>query len=266
MDRQSFRDRLTANVAFMFADLPFLDRIDAAAAAGFKSVECHFPYDIPVERLVDRLRSAGVAMTGLNTAPGDVSAGEWGLAGAPGRESDFEQHFQEALTYAIAVGASVIHVMAAVLKDQSEVAEARRTYVANLRKAALKAAPFGIVLLLEPLNSRDKPGYLVSRADDLATLIAEIGQPNVKLLFDIYHIQIMEGDLTKRLERHAPIIGHVQLASVPDRVEPDTGEVDLNHILRMLDRIGYQKLIGLEYKPRGDTVAGLAWIDRVRLD
>lgn len=266
MDSRLFRERLTANIAFMFADLPFLDRIDAAARAGFTKVECHFPYDIPIDVMVDRLRSAGIAMTGLNTAPGDVAAGEWGLAGAPGRQVDFERDFQDALTYATAVGASVIHVMAAVLKDDDDKAVARETYIANVRQAAAKAAPFGITLLLEPLNSRDKPGYLVSRSDDIAAVIAEIGEPNVKLLFDVYHVQIMEGDLTKRLQRHAAIIGHVQLASVPDRMEPDTGEVALDHVLRTLDEIGYRGLIGLEYKPRGDTAAGLGWIDRVRLD
>ena len=141
--------------------------------------------------------------------------------------------------------------------------DVKATYVTNLQTAAAKAAPHGITLILEPLNSRDKPGYLVSRSDDLVKLIAEIDRQNVKLMFDVYHVQIMEGDITKRLERHAPFIGHVQLASVPDRVEPDEGELKLGHILRALDRIGYDGLIGLEYKPRGDTRAGLSWIDRV---
>lgn len=258
----SFRERLSANIAFMFPDLPFLDRIDAAAAAGFKFVECHFPYETPIEALLARLRAAGVTMSGLNTAPGHVAAGEWGIAALPGRETDFERDFQQALTYAVAVGAQVIHVMAGVV-DEGSLAAARATYVKNLKKAAAKAASLGVTLILEPLNNRDKPGYLVSRSDEVAALIAEIDMPNVKMLFDVYHVQIMEGDLTKRLERHAPVIGHVQLASVPERVEPDEGEVSLRHILRTLDRIGYGGLIGLEYKPRGDTVAGLSWIDRI---
>lgn len=262
MSRVSLRGRMTANIAFLFSDLPFLDRIDAAAAAGFQFVECHFPYDIPIDALLARLRAAGVAMTGLNTAPGDVAAGEWGAAALPGREGDFERDFQQALTYAEAVGARVIHVMAGVVAPEA-VPAARETYVANIRTAAAKAAPSNVTLILEPLNQRDKLGYLVSRSDDIATLIAEIGMPNVKLLFDLYHVQIMEGDLTRRLARHAAVIGHVQLASIPDRTEPDEGEVDLPHIFRVLDRIGYSGLIGLEYKPRIDTLSGLSWIDRL---
>jgi hydroxypyruvate isomerase len=257
----SLRERLTANIAFLFPDLPFLDRIDAARAAGFDKVECHFPYEFPVELLRERLSQAGVHMTGLNTAPGDVAAGEWGMAAAPGREAEFERDFQQALHYARALEAGVIHVMAAVVADD-ERERARETYVRNLRKAADKAAPYGITLLLEPLNVRDKPGYLVNRSDDIAAIIEEIGAPNVKLLFDVYHVQIMEGDLTMRLRRHAPIIGHVQLAAVPSRAEPDEGEINLGHVFNTLDEIGYGGLIGLEYKPRTDTSAGLAWIDK----
>lgn len=260
-----FRERLSANIAFMFADLPFLDRIDAAAGAGFRFVECHFPYDTPIDVLLGRLRSAGVTMSGLNTAPGDVTAGEWGMAALPARETEFARDFHDALTYAMALGTRVIHVMAGVV-GAGEAAAARSTYIANLKAAAAEAASAGITLVLEPLNNRDKPGYLMSRSDDLAMVIAEIGMPNVKLLFDVYHIQIMEGDLTKRLERHAPIIGHVQLASVPDRIEPDLGELNLKHIIKTLDRIGYDGLIGLEYKPRGDTLAGLAWINGIEAE
>ncbi|MEP7456211.1 TIM barrel protein [Phyllobacterium sp. SB3] len=257
----SLRKRLTANIAFLFPDLPFLDRIDAAKAAGFDKVECHFPYHFPVELLQQRLSRAGVEMTGLNTAPGDVAAGEWGMAAAPGREAEFERDFDQALHYARSLEARVIHVMAAVVAD-GERERARATYVRNLRKAADKAEPHGIKLLLEPLNVRDKPGYLVTRSDDIAGIIEEIGAPNVKLLFDIYHVQIMEGDLTTRLRRHAPIIGHVQLAAVPSRAEPDEGEVNPGHVFEVLQEIGYDGLIGLEYKPRGDTSAGLAWIDK----
>lgn len=252
--------RYTANIAFLFAERPFLDRIDAARAAGFDRVECHFPYEFPVALLKERLAANGVAMTGLNTAPGDPDRGEWGLAGVPGREDGFRRHFDQALEYATALGASVIHVMA------GGVAEGRReaaleTYVANLRRAAEQAAGTGVTLVLEPLNTRDRPGYLVSRSDEIVEILGAIGRPGVKLLFDVYHVQIMEGDLLRRLERHREAIGHVQVAAVPTRAEPDEGEVDYRAVLAALDASGYAGLVGLEYRPRGPTTeAGLGWM------
>jgi hydroxypyruvate isomerase len=254
----------TANIAFLFPELPFLDRIDAAKAAGFDKVECHFPYEFPILALRERLDGAGVRLTGLNTQPGDRSKGEWGMAGVPGREDQFRRDFAQAFDYAVALGASVIHVMAGTVAPGERQA-GLKTYVANLRFAAREVAGT-LTLLLEPLNHRDAPGYLVSRSDDIAQIIAEIGAPNVKLLFDIYHVQIMEGDLIRRLEKHRDIIGHVQVAGVPDRAEPDEdNEVNFNAIFRALERIGYRGLVGLEYKPRGDTVAGLRWMEEMGL-
>jgi hydroxypyruvate isomerase len=249
----------TANIAFLFADRPFLERIDAAKSAGFDRVECHFPYEHAIAELRERLSRAEVQLTGLNTAPGDPARREWGLAGVPGRESDFQRHFEQAAEYATALGASLIHVMAGVV-PQSERPRALETYVSNLRRAARTAADQGLTLLLEPLNSRDMPDYLVSRSDDIAAIIAEIGEPNVKLLFDVYHVQIMEGDLIRRLERHREIIGHVQVAAVPSRAEPDEGEVRYGAIFEALQGIGYDGLVGLEYKPRGRTEDGLGWL------
>jgi hydroxypyruvate isomerase len=255
----------TANIAFLFPELPFLDRIDAAKRAGFDKVECHFPYEFPVALLKERLDRAGVRLTGLNTQPGDRAQGEWGFAGVPGREDQFRRDFAQALAYATALGASVIHVMAGIVPEADRAA-ALKTYVANLRAAAREAAGTGLTLLLEPLNVRDAPGYLVSRSDDLARIIAEIGEPAAKLLFDVYHVQIMEGDLIRRLEKHKEITGHVQVAGVPDRAEPDAdNEVNFPAIFRALDRLGYGGLVGLEYKPRGDTVAGLKWMREMGL-
>jgi 2-dehydrotetronate isomerase len=257
--------KFTANIAFLFPDLPFLDRIDAAKKAGFDKVECHFPYEFPVEVLKQRLGRAGVRLTGLNTQPGDRSKGEWGFAGVPGREDQFRRDFAQAVSYANALGASVIHVMAGIVPPERR-AEARKTYVANLRSAAREAAGAGLTLLLEPLNVRDAPGYLVSGSDDIAVIIAEIGEPAVRLLFDIYHVQIMEGDLIRRLEKHRDVIGHVQVAGVPDRAEPDVdNEVNYGAIFRALDRLGYAGLVGLEYKPRGDTATGLRWMEQMGL-
>lgn len=256
--------RFTANIAFLFAERPFLDRIDAAKAAGFDQVECHFPYEFPLADLRDRLAAAGVQLTGLNTQPGDRARGEFGFAGVPGREDQFRRDFAEALRYATGLGARLIHVMAGAVAPEQRAA-ARRAYVANLRAVAREAAGVGVTLLLEPLNTRDSPGYLVSRSDDMAAIIAEVGEPNVKLLFDVYHVQIMEGDLLTRLERHREVIGHVQVAGVPDRAEPDErNEVNYRAILRKLDEIAYAGLVGLEYKPRGRTEDGLGWLDSLR--
>lgn len=257
--------QFTANIAFLFPELPFLDRIDAARAAGFDKVECHFPYEFPVEVLRERLDRAGVRLTGLNTQPGDRARGEWGRAAVPGLEAEFRADFEQAVSYATALGASVIHVMAGIVPAEARAA-ARRTYVGNLRAAARAVAGARLTLILEPLNARDVPGYLVSRSDDLAEIIAEIGEPNVKLLFDVYHVQIMEGDLIRRIEKHRDIIGHIQVAGVPSRAEPDDdNEVNFAAIFRTLEAIGYQGLVGLEYRPRGRTQDGLAWMPALGL-
>jgi hydroxypyruvate isomerase len=257
---------LTANIAnaFLFSDRDFLERIDAARAAGFDKVECHFPYDVPIGRLKDRLASAGMRMTGLNTAPGDAARGEWGRAALPGREADFEQDFAQAMAYATGLGVPMIHVMAGVVTGR-EREEARAAYVSNLRKAAKSARQAGITLLLEPLNTRDKPDYLVSRSDEVVEVLRDIDEPNVKLLFDVYHVQIMEGDLIRRLERHRAHIGHVQIAAVPTRAEPDEGEVAYPAVFSALRAIGYAGLVGLEYKPRARTEDGLQWIHKICL-
>jgi 2-dehydrotetronate isomerase len=255
--------RFTANISFMFADRPFLDRIDAAKACGLSHVECHFPYEFSIAALKGRLQSAGVTLTGLNTVPGDVSKGEWGMAGMPGRETEFNHDFDQALDYASALGASVIHVMAGRLPPDQHKA-ALKTYITNIRASAKKAAATGITLILEPLNSRDMPNYLVSRSDDIVEILKEIGEPNVKLLFDAYHVQIMEGDLIKRLEKHRDAIGHVQIAAVPSRAEPDEGEVNFAAIFAALDAIGYDSYVGLEYKPRGKTEDGLRWMKTIQ--
>jgi hydroxypyruvate isomerase len=247
--------RFTVNIGMLFAERPFLDRIAAAAAAGFDHVECHFPYDHPIADIKAALATAKMRMNGLNTSPGN--AGEFGLAGVPGREAEFRERFDQAVTYARALGASMIHVMAGVAPP-AERRRALATYVANLRAAA-DIAP-DLALLLEPLNHRSRPGYLVNRSDEVAELIVQIARPNVKLLFDVFHIQIMEGDILKRFERHLPVVGHVQIAAVPSRAEPDEGEVNYRAVLRAFDTMGYDGLVGLEYVPRGRTEDGLRWL------
>ena len=248
--------RFTANIAFLFPDLPFLERIEAARKAGFDMVECHFPYEHSIEELKARLDGAGVRMTGLNTVPGDKQKGEWGRAGMIGAEDQFRRDFEQALSYAVALGVKGIHTMAANVTPETR-ARALDVYKKNLAWAVRQAAGTGVKILLEPLNSRDVPPYLVNTSDEIVSIVEEIGDPAVTLLFDAYHIQIMEGDLTKRFERHLGKIGHVQIAAVPSRAEPDEGEVDFRYFLKLVDDSPYEGLVGLEYKPRGDTAVGL---------
>ncbi len=248
----------SANISFMFADRPFLERVAAAANAGFPAVECHFPYDHPVPLLRKLLKAAGIRLTGINTAPGE-RPGDWGLACDAKRRTEFRAGVRQALKYATALDVPTIHVMAGQI-EEADRKKARRAYLANMAWAAEAAAKAGRTIVTEPLNSRDKPGYFVSRSDEAAELIREIGHPALKLMFDVYHVQIMEGDVTRRLERHFDIIGHVQIAAVPSRAEPDEGEVNFRHVLNELTRLGYKGYVGAEYKPRGRTEDGLGWM------
>ncbi len=250
---------LSANISFMFLEHPFLERIAAAAKAGFPAVECHFPYEYSIPQLRNALKKAGIRLTGINTAPGDLAAGDWGLACDPRRRGAFKAGVRQALRYARALDVPTIHVMAGMVAEADR-KKARRTYLANMAWAAEQAALAAKVIVSEPLNTRDKPGYFISRSDDVAAMIREIGHPNLKLMFDAYHVQIMEGDVTKRLEKHFDIIGHVQIAAVPSRHEPDEGELSLAHVLATLSRLGYAGYIGCEYKPRGRTEDGLGWM------
>jgi hydroxypyruvate isomerase len=243
--------RLSANISMLFREVAFADRIAAAAAAGFAAVECQFPYDVPADVLARRLEDAGLPMIGLNTPPGET----FGAAALPGQEARFRAEFGQALAYATALRVPAIHVMSGVTGGASEAA--RRSFVANLRWAADEAP--GHTLLIEPLNTRDRPGYFVSRSDEVAERLAEVDRPNVKMMFDLYHVQMMEGDLTARIDRHFPLIGHVQIASVPGRHEPDLGEVAYERVFEALQARGWAGFIGAEYNPRGETLAGLGW-------
>jgi len=254
--------RFSANISFMFTERPFLERFAAAAAAGFGAVECHFPYDHAVEDLRHALNDSGLVLNLINTAAGDASAGEWGRAALPGREREFRADLDAALYYARALGAGSIHVMSGVVAPEGR-QRALETYVENLGLAAPLAERGGVTLLVEPLNVRDKPDYLLARSDDVIHTIQRVGAPNVRLLFDVYHVQVSEGDLMTRLARHLPLIGHVQIAAVPSRAEPDEGEVHYPAILAELERLGYSSWVGCEYKPRGRTEDGLGWLARL---
>jgi hydroxypyruvate isomerase len=251
--------RFSANLGFLFTELPETERIQAAAAAGFAAVEMHWPYEVPASELKSALARSGVTMLGLNTPVGNVAAGDFGLGAIPGRESEFHKAFDEALSYGAEIGASSVHCMAGVVPPEARTA-AENTFVENLREAADKAARASMTLLLEPINHRDKPAYFLCHVEQAASIIDKVGRANVKIMFDCYHTQIMQGDLIRRLEIHRNVIGHVQIAAVPSRAEPDEGEVNYLEICRALDRMEYVGWIGAEYKPRGRTEDGLGWL------
>lgn len=250
----------SANLGFLWQELPLPDAIRAAKAAGFDAVECHWPYNFDAGAVAAALRETGLTMLGLNTSRGNVEAGDNGLAAIPGREDEAQAAIRQAVDYAVAIGALNIHVMAGKTEGEA----AHRTFVANLTYACERAATHGITILIEPLNHRDAPGYFLKTSGQAIAIISQVAASNLKLMFDCYHLQIMEGDISKRLEALQPHIGHVQIAAVPDRAEPDHGELDYRHIVRLLDSLGYEKPLGAEYRPKTTTDAGLSWLSGLR--
>jgi hydroxypyruvate isomerase len=249
---------LAANLAYLFTERPFMERFGAAAAAGFTAVELQFPYDQPPTAVKAELERHGLTMLGINTPPGNTGGGEFGLAAVPGREQEFELLFRQALDYVVAIGGRQIHVLAGKVPPEQRPA-AQTTFVKNLARAALAAAEREITLLIEPINPRDRPDYFLTRAEHAADVIARVEQPNVRIQFDFYHAQIVGGDLIRRFEHHLGVVGHVQVAAVPSRHEPDEGEVNYPAIFAALDRLGYRGFVGAEYRPRGQTEEGLGW-------
>lgn len=255
--------RFAANLSLMFTELPFLDRFEAAAQAGFSAVECQFPYSAPAPEIARRLQACNLRLVMFNLPPGDLAAGERGLAIFPARRGEFRAALGLGLQYAEALDVRLLHVMAGTLAPGEDSLAAHRTYVDNLREAAASAAARGITLLIEPLNARDNPGYFLRTLGQAAAVIAEVGAANLRLQFDFYHAQISEGDLATRLEEHFGVVGHVQVAGVPGRHEPDEGEINYPWLFRLLDAWGYAGHVGCEYWPRGSTRDGLGWLDRV---
>jgi hydroxypyruvate isomerase len=249
--------RFAANLAYLFTERPLIERFAAAAAAGFKAVELQLPYDQPASAVRAELGKHKLTQLGLNTALG-AREGDSGLAAVPGRERDWEAAFTQALDYASAIGGSAIHcLMGKVPPEQRPAAE--RTVVANITRAADLARDKNVTILLEPINPRDRPDYFLTRVEHAADLIAKIGRPNVKIQFDFYRVQIVGGDLLRRFEQHLPLIGHVQIAAVPSRAEPDEGEINYPNVFKALDALGWQGYIACEYRPRGRTEDGLTW-------
>ena len=251
--------RFSANIGMLWPDRPLLRRIDAAADAGFRAVEMHWPYDVPASEVAQCCQRRGMTLLGINTVPGDFAKGERGLGAVPGREREFQESVDQSVAYCAASGASAIHVMAGKVPREDR-ARARRVFADNLRVASAKAATHHLTLLLEPLNLRDTPGYFYSTVAEAAALIQEARLPNLQLQFDVYHVASAEGDVLMKLQQYLPIIGNIQIAAVPSRAEPDEGEIHYPAIFAAVDRLGYAGWVGCEYRPRGDTDEGLRWM------
>jgi 2-dehydrotetronate isomerase len=268
--------QFAANLSMMYVELPFLDRFEAAAKDGFKAVEFLFPYAYEAKELAARLKAHGLQQVLFNLPPGGIDAasiesawngGTRGIACIPGREADLLAGAQLALRYADVLQCPRLHMMAGLLPGGKDRADVRQTYINNAQAASKLAAKQGINILLEPINTRDIPGFFLNRQDHAHDLIAEIGQPNVKVQMDLYHCQIVEGDVAMKIRQYLPTgnVGHFQIAGVPERHEPDVGEMNYPYLFDLIDSLGYQGWIGCEYKPRlggqpGGTSAGLAWL------
>ncbi|MBY0409482.1 MAG: hydroxypyruvate isomerase family protein [Burkholderiaceae bacterium] len=267
--------RFAANLSMLYPEVDFLDRFAAAAADGFDAVEYLFPYDYAPDALFDLLRTHGLAQVLFNAPPGDWAAGERGLACLPGREQEFRDGLDKALAYAKALQCPRIHVMAGLVPAHLDPVQVRATYVANLAWAAQRAAAQGCDILMEPINPRDMPGFFLSRQDQAHAIVQEIGAPNLKVQMDLYHLQIVEGDVATKLRHYLPTgrVGHLQIAGVPQRHEPNTGEINYTYLFEVIDEVsqacGWQGWVGCEYRPRlgsqpSGTSIGLQWLRNER--
>lgn len=254
--------RFCANLSLLFTEHPFVERWAAAARAGFRGVECHFPYAEPAAVLAEELRRNGLEQVLFNLPPGDWAAGERGIACLPDRVAEFEDGVGRAIAYARALDCRRINCLAGIAPAGAERAELLAVMEGNLRFAARALAREGIELLVEPINDRDMPGFLLNRSAETLALIERVGEANVKLQYDAYHMQIMEGDLARTLQRELLRIAHVQIADNPGRHEPGSGEINYPFLFDWLDRIGYTGWVSAEYVPAGDTAAGLGWMPR----
>ena len=259
--------KFAANLSMLYSELDFLDRFEAAARDGFKAVEYLFPYAFESRDIAARLEANGLQQVLFNAPPGDWDGGERGLACLPGREAEFRSCMARALDYAGALNCPRIHVMAGLLPAGGEREALFSNYVANLRWAALEAAKQGVEVLIEPINTRDIPRFFLNRQDHAHEVVAAVGAANLKVQMDLYHCQVVEGDLAMKLRQYLPTgdVGHIQIAGVPERHEPDRGELNYPYLFSVLDELGYAGWIGCEYRPRagtqaGGTSAGLDWL------
>ena len=256
--------KLAANLSFLFTDLPLLERIEAAKDAGFDGIELLFPYDTDPRAIREQAQRHAMPVVQINSPPGNREAGEVGFASLPDRERDFQDSVRKAFAFLNDCGSSQVHVLAGVPPQGTDPLLVRETYVARLQWAADLAAASGVRIMIEPLNSRDIPGYALPTIADAADVLYRVARPNVGLQFDLYHSQIMGGDLTYRIKKFNSLIQHVQIAGAPERNEPDRGEVNLLAVMRTLAATGYDRWISAEYRPSGPTRDGLGWMGPVR--
>ena len=251
--------KFAANLSMMFNEHDFPNRFAAAAKAGFDAVEFLFPYDYSPAEVAQWHKENNLKNVLFNLPPGDWAAGERGIAALPGREAEFRAGVAKAIEYALALGTPQLHMMAGLVPAGSDMAIHRKTYLENMKFAAQALAKHNLNLLLEPINTRDMPGYFLNTQVQAHELRVESGEPNVKVQMDFYHAQIMEGDLAETFKKYFKDIGHTQIASVPKRNEPDDGEVNYPYLYQLLDEMGYEGYVGCEYRPKGKTEDGLAW-------
>lgn len=256
--------KFAANLTMMFNEVPFLRRFEAAAAAGFTAVEFLFPYEHDAAAIAAELEKYQLQNVLFNLPPGDWNAGERGLASLPGREAEFRDSVKAALAVARVLGTPRLHVMAGLLPEGADLALHRATFVDNLRHACTEAAQQGVTLLIEPINTRDIPRYFLNTQAEAHAIREKVDAANLKVQMDLYHLQIVEGDVAMKLRRYLPQVGHIQIAGVPERQEPDTGELNYPYLFRLLDELGYEGWVGCEYRPAAGTVAGLEWFRRAR--
>jgi hydroxypyruvate isomerase len=253
--------RLAANLSLLFTESEFLDRFDAAARAGFRHVEYQFPYEFDKGAIAAKARQAGVEVVLHNIPSGDPASGDRGIACLPERVGEFREGVKRAVDYALSAGCPRLNCLAGIVPPGAPQERYRRTLVENLQFAARELGRAGLALMIEPVNTRTIPGFFLNRSAQAVAILDEVGADNAFIQYDLFHMQIMEGDLAKTIERLLPRIGHMQIADVPDRHEPGTGELNFRFLLAEIDRLGYGGAIGCEYHPAAGTLAGLAWAD-----
>lgn len=248
-----------ANLTMMFLEFDFYDRFKAAADEGFEAVEILFPYEYEIDQIAKQLKQNGLGLKLINMPPGNWNAGERGIAALPNRQAEYRQAVDLSLEYASKLGCKIIHCMSGIIEPDMGKAECTQIYIENLIYAAKKAKPLGISLMVEAINQVNIPNFLVNTQEQSLHIVQQTGMDNVKMQFDIYHCQMAQGSVATRLTQFLPHIGHVQIADVPGRNEPGTGEINFEFLFKHLDEIGYKGWVGCEYNPKSNTIDGLAW-------
>ena len=255
--------KFAANITSLFKELEYLERFSAAANAGFKAIESGFPYQAEASRQKELLEANQLEMILINTPPGDPEKGDRGLASVPGREKEFQENIALALEYAALLNCGKIHVMAGVLQKESLAPQHEEVFLQNISFAGREAARQNCMLMIEPINTFDMPGYFMNTPEQAVSFLEKVDLPNVRLQFDVYHCQMMRGHLEYQIRTYFQSIEHIQISAVPHRTEPDQGEINYPHIFSLLEELEYPGWVGCEYNPRGDTLQGLSWLENL---